>query len=148
VSVQSIPYQGGAPAINATIAGQVDLMATTLGGGAAAQINGGKRKDIAIAADKRAAVTSNIGTYAEQGYPGFVAASWVGLFAPGKTEPAIVTKLNATVKEVINDPVVQKILQTIGFDSIHQSPIESDVYFKSEVAKWGGMVKELGLAIN
>jgi len=148
VPVQPIPYQGGAPAINATIGGQVDLMATTLGGGAAAQVEGGKLKGIAIAADKRAAVTPNIKTYAEQGYPGFTAASWVGLFVPAKTDPAIVSKLNAAVEEVINDPAVQKNLQTIGFDPIRQSPAEADAYFKSEVTKWGGMVKELGLSIN
>jgi len=148
VPVQPISYQGGAPAINATIAGQVDLMATTLGGGAAAQVDGGKLKGIAIAADKRATVTSSIKTYAEQGYPGFVAASWVGLFAPTKTDPAIISKLNATVEEVITDPAAQKTLQTIGFDSIHQSSAEADAYFKAEVVKWSGMVKELGLAIN
>lgn len=148
VPVQPIPFQGGAPAINATIAGQVDLMATTLGGGAAAQIEGGKLKGIAIAADERATVTPNIKTYAEQGYPAFTAASWVGLFAPAKTDPAIIARLNATVEEVIDDPAVQKTLQTIGFDPIHQSPAEADAYFKSEVSKWGGMVKELGLSIN
>jgi tripartite-type tricarboxylate transporter receptor subunit TctC len=43
---------------------------------------------------------------------------------------------------------VQKTLQTIGFGPIHQSPSEADAYFKSEVSKWGGMVKELGLSIN
>lgn len=148
VPVQPIPFQGGAPAINATIAGQVDLMATTLGGGAAAQIEGGKLKGIAIAADERATVTPNIKTYAEQGYPAFTAASWVGLFAPAKTDPAVIARLNATVEEVIDDPAVQKTLQTIGFDPIHQSPAEADAYFKSEVSKWGGMVKELGLSIN
>ena len=148
VPVQPIPFQSGAPAINATIAGQVDLMATTLGGGAAAQIDGGKLKGIAIAADKRATVTPNIKTYAEQGYPGFTATSWVGLFAPAKTDPAIIAKLSATVEEVINDHTVQKTLQTIGFDPIHQSPAEADAYFKSEVLKWGGMVKKLELSIN
>lgn len=148
VPVQPIPFQGGAPAINATIAGQVDLMATTLGGGAAAQINGGKLKGIAIAADNRVAVTPNIKTYAEQGYPGFIAASWVGLFAPTKTDSAIIAKLNAAVEEVINDPAVQKTLQAIGFDPIHQSPAEATAYFKSEVSKWGEMVKELGLSIK
>ena len=89
VAVQPIPYQGGAPAINATIAGQVDLMATTLGGGAAAQIAGGKLKGLGIAADKRAAVAPNVPTYAEQGYPAFTAASWVGFFALRKTDPHI-----------------------------------------------------------
>jgi tripartite-type tricarboxylate transporter receptor subunit TctC len=148
VPVQPIPFQGGAPAMNATIAGQVDLMATTLGGSAAAQIDGGKLKGIAIAAAKHATVAPNIKTYAEQGYPGLTAASWVGLFAPAKTDPAIIGKLNATVEEVINDPAVQKTLETIGFDLIHQSPAEADAYFKSEVSKWGGMVKKLGLSVN
>ena len=148
VPVQPIPFQGGAPALNATIAGQVDLMATTLGGGAAAQIDGGKLKGIAIAADKRATVAPDIKTYAEQGYPDLTAASWVGLFASAKTDPAIIGKLNATVEEVINDPAVQKTLETIGFDPIHQSPAEADAYFKSEVSKWGGMVKKLGLSVN
>jgi len=144
VPVQPIPFQGGAPAINATIAGQVDLMATTLGGGAAAQIDGGKLKGIAIAAEKRATVTPNIKTYAEQGYPGFTAASWVGLFASTKTDPAILAKLNATVKKVINDPIVRKTLLSIGFDPIYQSPSEADAYFESEVAKWGGWSKSWG----
>jgi tripartite-type tricarboxylate transporter receptor subunit TctC len=146
--VQPIPYQGGAPAINATIGGQVDLMATTLGGGAAAQVEGGKLKGIAIAAEKRAAVAPNIKTYAEQGYPGLSAASWVGLFAPAKTDPVIISRLHAAVQDVLNDPAVQKNLQAIGFDPIRQSPAEAEAYFKSEVTKWGGMVKELGLSIN
>jgi tripartite-type tricarboxylate transporter receptor subunit TctC len=148
VPVQPIPYQGGAPAINATIGGQVDLMATTLGGGAAAQVEGGKLKGIAIAAEKRAAVTPNIKTYAEQGYLGLTAASWVGLFAPAKTDPVIISRLNAAVQDVLNDPAAQKNLQTIGFDPIPQSSGEAEAYFKLEVTKWGGMVKELGLSIN
>jgi len=55
---QMIPFQGGAPAINATIGSQVDTMASTLGGGAAAQIDGGKLKGLGIAAEHRAKVTS------------------------------------------------------------------------------------------
>src|SRR5262249_40482871 len=91
--------------------------------------------------------TPNIKTYAEHGYPGLTASSWVGLFAPARTDPAIISKLNATGDEVINDPTVQTTLLTIGFDPIHQSPAEAGAYFKSEVAKWGA-VKELGLSIN
>src|SRR6202035_213481 len=91
---QMIPFQGGAPAINAAIGNQVDLMATTLGGGAAAQIEGGKLKGLGIAADKRAAVTPNVPTFAEQDFPGFTAASWVGFFAPAKTDPQVLATLN------------------------------------------------------
>jgi tripartite-type tricarboxylate transporter receptor subunit TctC len=148
VSVQPIPYQGGAPAINATVAGQVDLMATTLGGGAAAQIAGGKLKGLGIAAEKRAAVAPNVPTYAEQGYPAFTAASWVGFFAPAKTDPHILQTLNAAIDDIVKSPAVAKKLSDMGFDPITGSQAQADAMFSAEVKKWGGMVKALGLSIK
>jgi tripartite-type tricarboxylate transporter receptor subunit TctC len=148
VPAQQIPFQGGAPAINATIGNQVDLMASTLGGGAAAQITGGKLKGLAIAADKRAAVTPDIPTYAELGFPGFTASSWVGFFAPAKTDPKIIAALNATINEIVKTPEVQTKLTDMGFDPITGTPEQADAMFAAEVKKWGDMVKALGLTIN
>ncbi len=145
---QMIPFQGGAPAINAAIGNQVDLMATTLGGGAAAQIEGGKLKGLGIAADKRAAVTPNVPTYAEQGFPGFTAAPWVGFFAPAKTDPQIVATLNGTINAIVQTPEVQKKLTDMGFDPITGAPAQADAMFKAEVDKWGKMVKALDLSIK
>jgi tripartite-type tricarboxylate transporter receptor subunit TctC len=145
---QVIPFQGGAPAITATIGNQVDLMASTLGGGAAAQINDGKLKGLGIAADKRAAVTPNVPTYAEQGFPGFTAASWVGFFAPAKTDAKIVSALNATINEIVQTPDVQKKLADLGFDPITGSPEQSETMSHAEVEKWGKMVKALDLSIK
>jgi len=146
--VQVIPFQGGAPAINATIGNQVDLMATTLGGGAAAQIAGGKLKGLGIAADKRAPVTPNVPTYAEQGFPGFTAASWVGFFTPAKTDPQIVVTLNAAMNDIVKSPDVTKKLADMGFDPITGSPAEADAMFATEIKKWGAMVTALGLSIK
>ncbi len=140
VPVQPIPYQGGAPAINATIAGQVDLMATTLGGGAAAQIAGGKLKGLGIAADKRAAVAPNVPTYAEQGYPAFTAASWVGFFAPAKTDPQILQTLNAAINDIVKSPAVAKKLTDMGFDPIAGTPSSGRRHVLSrgqEVGRYG-----------
>jgi tripartite-type tricarboxylate transporter receptor subunit TctC len=148
VPAQHIPYQGGAPAINATIGNQVDLLATTLGGGAAAQIAGGKLKGLGIAADKRAAVVPNVPTYAEQGFPPFTAASWVGFFAPAKTDPKILATLNETINDVIKTPEVQKRLIAFGFEPIVKTQPQADAMFNSEVDKWGKMVKALGLSIK
>ncbi|MGA9431428.1 MAG: tripartite tricarboxylate transporter substrate-binding protein [Xanthobacteraceae bacterium] len=148
VPVQPIPYQGGAPAINATVAGQVDLMATTLGGGAAAQIAGGKLKGLGIAADKRAAVTPNVPTYAEQGYPAFTAASWVGFFAPAKTDPQILHTLNAAINDIVKTPDMAKKLSDMGFDPITGTQTQADAMFTAEVEKWGDMIKALGLSIK
>jgi tripartite-type tricarboxylate transporter receptor subunit TctC len=145
---QMIPFQGGAPAINATVGGQVDLMASTLGGGAAAQITGGKLKGLGIAAGHRATVTPDVPTYAEQGFDYFTAASWVGFFAPAKTDPHIVATLNETINAIVQTPDVQKKLADMGFDPIAGSPARADAMFKSEVAKWGDMVKALNLSIK
>jgi tripartite-type tricarboxylate transporter receptor subunit TctC len=148
VPAQHIPFQGGAPAINATIGNQIDLLATTLGGGAAAQIAAGKLKGLGIAADKRAAVVPNVPTYAEQGFPGFTAASWVGFFAPAKTDPKILATLNKTIDDVIQTPAVQKRLIDIGFDPIVGTQPQAEAMFNAEVDKWGKMVKALGLSIK
>ena len=147
VNAVHVPFQGGAPAIAATIGNQVDLMATTLGGGAAAQIAHGKLKGLGVASDKRVAVTPNVPTYGEAGYP-FDASSWVGVFAPVGTSPEIIAKLNATIEQVMKDPALQQKLTAIGFDPIEGSQEHADTYFKAEVAKWGKMVKTLGLSIK
>jgi tripartite-type tricarboxylate transporter receptor subunit TctC len=148
VPAQVIPFQGGAPAINATIGNQVDLMATTLGGGAAAQISGGKLKGLGIAANHRAAVTPQVPTYAEQGFPGFTAASWVGFFVPAKTDPRIVVALNETINAIVQTPDVKKKLDDMGFDPLVGSPEQANTMFHAEVEKWGKMVSALGLSIK
>ncbi len=147
ISATHVPFQGGAPAIAATIGNQIDAMATTLGGGAAAQIASGKLKGLGVASAKRAAVTPNVPTYAEAGYP-FEASSWVGVFAPAGTSPEITAKLNETIEQVMKDPALQQKLTSIGFDPIEGSQAQAETYFKAEVEKWGKMVKALGLEIK
>ncbi len=147
INAVHVPFQGGAPAIAATIGNQVDLLATTLGGGAAAQIAHGKLKGLGVASAKRVAVVPNVPTYAEAGYP-FEASSWVGVFAPAATPPEITAKLNAAIEQVMKDPALRQKLTSIGFDPIEGSQAQAETYFKAEVAKWGKMVKTLGLSIK
>jgi tripartite-type tricarboxylate transporter receptor subunit TctC len=147
ISATHVPFQGGAPAIAATIGNQIDAMATTLGGGAAAQIASGKLKGLGVASAKRTAVTPNVPTYAEAGYS-FEASSWVGVFAPAGTSPEITAKLNETIEQVMKDPALRQKLTSIGFDPIEGSQAQAETYFKAEVEKWGKMVKTLGLEIK
>ena len=57
-------------------------------------------------------------TYAEQGYPAFTAASWVGFFAPAKTDPKVLQTLNGTINDIVKSPAVKKKLTDMGFDPI------------------------------
>jgi len=148
IEATHVPFQGGAPAMNATLGNQIDLLATTLGGGAAAQVAGGKIKGLGIAADKRVAATPDVPTFAESGFPGFTADSWVGFFVPAKTDPQIIATLNAAINETVKNPDVRKKLSDIGFDAIEGSPAQADTMFKAEVGKWGDMVKALNLSVK
>ena len=148
VPAQHIPFQGGAPAVNAAIAGQIDILAATLGGGPAAQMQAGKLKGLGIAANKRATVVPNVPTYAEQGFADFTASSWVGIFAPAKTDPQILATLNGAINDTVKAQEVQTKLIALGFDPLVGSPSEVDAMFHDEVAKWGKMVKALNLSIK
>ena len=148
VPAQHIPFQGGAPAINATIGNQVDLLAATLSGDVSAQINGGRLKGLGIAAAKRAAIVPNVPTYAEQGFANFTAASWVGLFAPAKTDPKTLETLNQAVNQVVTSAEFQAKLKSLGLEPISGSQAAADKMFTDDVKKWGDMVKALNLSIN
>ncbi len=148
IQATHIPFQGGAPAMNAVLGNQIDVWATTLGGGAAAQIAAGKLKGLGIAGEKRAGVVPNVPTFAEGGFPDFYASSWVGVFAPAKTDPQVIAALNAAINDTIKSPSIQEKLTSIGFDPIVGTPAEASALFKAEVDKWGKMVKALDLSVK
>ncbi len=148
VRAQHIPFQGGAPAVNAILGNQIDLLAATLGGPVAAQMASGKLKGLGVAANKRSAAVPNVPTYAEQGFPGYTASSWVGFFAPAKTDPKILVTLNGAINKIIETPAVQKRLTGLGFEPIVGSQEKAETMFNAEVEKWGKMVKALGLSIQ
>jgi tripartite-type tricarboxylate transporter receptor subunit TctC len=148
VSATHVPFQGGAPAMNAAIAGHVDLLAATVGGGVAAQINAGKLKGIAMASEKRIAITPDVPTFAEGGFPNFTAASWVGFFVPAKTPPDVIAKLHNAVHAIAQEADIKQRFASLGFDPITGTQGQAQAMFKTEVAKWGKMVTTLGLALN
>jgi tripartite-type tricarboxylate transporter receptor subunit TctC len=70
------------------------------------------------------------------------------VFAPASIGPEIAGQLSTAIKEVMQDPMLRQKLAAIGFDPIDTSQAQAESYFKAEVAKWGAMVKALGLSIN
>ena len=146
VPAQHIPFQGGAPAVVAVMGNQVDLLAATLSGEVAGHIRAGKLKGLGIAAEKRAAAVPNVPTYAEQGFPNLTAASWVGFFAPAKTDPRVLETLNLAINQVITSQDIQTRLISLGFDPIAGSQVEADKMFNDEIRKWGDMVKALKMS--
>ena len=140
-----VPFQGGAPAITATLGNHVDALVLTLPP-TVPQIRGGALRGIGVAADKRNSAIPDVPTYGEMGYPNVYSGSWVGFFAPAKTPDAVVEKLNAEINALMKEPDSLDKLAKAGFDPVVKSVAEANDYYKSEVESWGKMVRAIGFS--
>lgn len=146
IKAAHVPFRGGSLAVQAALGGQVDEVTSSFG--TTPHIKAGKLKGLAVASEKRNPVLPDVPTFAEAGYPGFVAGSWVGFFAPAKTDKAIVEKLNAAINEVITEKENAEHLTNIGYTLTARSLPESQAFLKAEIEKWSKWVKTLGVSIK
>ena len=147
VELVHVPYRGSAPAVNDLIAGQVDVMFDNLPS-SIEQVRGGNLRAIAVTSLKRSVALPDVPTIAESGLPGFDASSWFAIFAPAKTPPEIVAKLNAEVLKALADPELQKRFADIGGEIRPYKPDELAALVKAEIEKWAKVVKTSGAKIE
>jgi tripartite-type tricarboxylate transporter receptor subunit TctC len=140
-----VPFQGGAPAITATLGNHVDALVLTLPP-VVPQILQGKLRGLGVASDKRNSAIPDVPTYGEMGFPGVYSGSWVAFFAPAKTPDAVVTKLNAEINALMQEPDSLEKLKQNGFDPVVKDVAASDAYYKSEVESWAKMVNAIGFS--
>ena len=142
-----VPYKGSAPAITDLIGGHVPIMFdSTIA--ILPQIKAGKVKPIAITSAKRSAALPDVPTFAEAGMPGFESYAWYGFFAPAKTPPDVVAKLNAAALKVMKGPDWQKVLAETGSENVGETPEQFTAFTKAEAAKWAKVVKDSGATID
>jgi tripartite-type tricarboxylate transporter receptor subunit TctC len=146
IKASHVPFRGGSLALQAALGGQVDAITASFGTNP--HIQSGKLKGLAVASAKRNPVLPNVPTFAEAGYPGFEAASWVGFFVPVKTNPSIVEKLNKAINEIIDNKANEEHLTKIGYTLTERSVADSQKFLKDEVAKWGQWVKNVGISVK
>jgi len=142
-----VPFQGGAPAVTATLSGQVSAISLTLPP-MLPHIRSGKLKALAVASKSRIAALPNVPTVAEAGYPELDAGSWVGFFAPAKTSPEIVARLNIVMNDVIQLAEVRERFANLAVDATGGTPMELSSAFRAQVQNWGTVVKTTGITAN
>ncbi len=141
VAATQIPYRGGAPAMLATISGetQFTMMSGVL---AAPQIAAGKLRGLAVGSLQRDSHFPDIPTLGESGYPGLEAVTWVGVFAPAGTPPAIVARLNADIDRVIHDAGVAANLDKQGLIVQGGEPGVLGRLVTTEIARWTAVARD------
>jgi tripartite-type tricarboxylate transporter receptor subunit TctC len=132
--------------LHALLTGDVNLLASTAT--AKPAIRSGELVGLAVASDQRDPSIPDVPTYAELGFPGFKASSWVGVFAPAGTPGTIVNRLNAEIDAVMVEPDVQRQLEQMGLLKSTRSAQDTAALFRSDVARWREMVQAIGLVMN
>ena len=142
-----VPYQGGAPALTAAVAGQVDVHTTTLPP-ALPHIAQGKLKALALASRTRVAALPSVPTVSETGMGELEAGSWVGFFAPSKTSAEIVGRLNAGINAALAQPDVIERFAKLSVEPATGSVADFAAQFRRQVENWAKIVQETGIAAN
>lgn len=143
-----IPYNGGAPAVTALIAGDVQILSlnpTAL----IAQMEAGKVKVIAQTSAKRSPLITGVPTVAESGYPGFEADVWMAVMAPAKTPAEAIQRLNAELVKIIRDPAMkQSLWDRQWIDPVGSTPEEVTRRMRGEGEKWARTVKASRISVE
>jgi tripartite-type tricarboxylate transporter receptor subunit TctC len=137
-----VPYKGGGPMTQEAIGGQVEL---AIGSVAvlAPHVRGGKLRAVAVTGDKRSHTMPDVPALAEQGFPGFSALAWWGIFAPAGTPKPVLDKFHGELVKVFNQPDLKKQLtETLGMDLAVSSQEGLQKWLAGEMQRWGKVVKD------
>ena len=139
-----VPYKGASQAIADVTAGYVPFMVTNMITGTA-QFKAGKLRAYGVTSANRSAAAPEIPTIAEQGIAGYEAVQWYGLMAPAGTARDVVAKLHNGVVFALQDKGVKDLFAASGAEPVGNTPDEFAALVKSEVVKWGKVVKAAGI---
>jgi tripartite-type tricarboxylate transporter receptor subunit TctC len=142
-----VPYRGGGPALLDTLAGQVDMSFPTMSA-ALPHIKAGTLRALAVTDTTRSSLLPEVPTLREAGVKDFQFTQWLALLAPAKTPPAVVSRLNAALKNALNTQEVKDKFQAQAFEAFITTPEEAGKYLASEVQRFSKLIKARGITAN
>jgi len=147
VDLTTVPYKGAAPAITDLIGGQIEVMFTTVAS-AAALVESGQLRAIAVTSAERSPAFPQLPTVAEAGVPGYAAESWYGLFAPARTPADIIDRLNKSAAVAVQSEAFKRLGVNEGLVMIARPSEELDRYVRSEEERWRRVIRNAGIKID
>ena len=147
IDMVHVPFKGGAPAMQALLAGDTQLMFDNLAN-SMQQVKAGNLKALAVTTAKRSALAPELPTMAEAGVPGFDISTWFGLMAPAGTPPDVVAKWNADVVKILSAPDMREKLALQGAEAAPMTPAEFSSFIGRELDKYARIVKASGAKVD
>jgi tripartite-type tricarboxylate transporter receptor subunit TctC len=147
IQVLHVPYRGSAPALNDTVAGNVQFMVDQLPS-CIGQIQAGRVRALAVTGPRRSPLLPEVPTVAEAGLPGAENTSWGAVLVPAGTPEAAIARLGAAVREAVGVPAVKERMAQAGADAAASSPAELAALMRREAERWGKVVKDAGISVG
>jgi tripartite-type tricarboxylate transporter receptor subunit TctC len=147
LDIVRINYKGTAPAVNALLAGEVQVMFTGAGS-IMMHVKSGRLRTLAVTTAERSPLTPGLPTVAESGLPGYEFTSVVGIFAPAKTPPAIVSLLSQEIIKVLKQPAVNEMLFESGVAALGSTPEDFSARVKGDIDRWRKVIRDTGIQVE
>ena len=147
IKLSHVPYKGSNPALMDALAGNVDLLVSSLPS-AMGQIKAGKLHPLAVTSAKRSSSLPDVPTVAESGFKGFDVSTWYGVFAPAGTPAAVVKTVNAEVNKLLATADVKAAINAQGAEPQAMTPEQFSTLLKTEYQQWKGIVEASGAKIE
>jgi tripartite-type tricarboxylate transporter receptor subunit TctC len=147
VKIVHVPYKGVAAGLVGVVSGEAQLMFAIMQAGLP-HVKAGKLRALAVSGSKRSQSAPDVPTIAESGVPGYEFVSWNGVHVPAGTPKAIVSKIQADLVKVVALPDVRARMASLGMEVAGSTPEELGALVKSDIAKWGKVIKEAGVRID
>ena len=142
--LEHVPYKGGAPAVADVVGGQVPMVATTLAS-AGAFIKANRLNALAVSSTGRWALTPQIPTLGENGWPECSIETWIGMMAPKGTPAVVVNKINAEVQALLRSPEVKEKMVPTGYEPVGESAQQFSAMLKTELDRTTKLIKQAGI---
>ena len=147
IKIRHVPYKGSNPAMMDALAGNIDLLVSSVPS-AMAQIKAGKLRPLAVTSAKRSSSLPDVPTVAEQGFRDFDVTTWYGVFAPAGTPKDIVNTLNAEVNKLLATPEMKDAIHAQGAEPQAMTPDQFGTQLKADYQKWRGIVQGSGVTLE
>src|SRR5215472_13466242 len=147
ISMLHVPYKTTGPALEDIIAGRVSMMFADFTT-AMPHVEAGTVRPLAISRIARSSLHPNLPTMDEAGIKGFNLDAWAGVVAPAGTPPAVVTKLNGALRNIIDSSDVQAKFKNVGFEGFSSTPEQLGAFMKDQLGVWERMVKDADIKPN